>query len=47
MFEREIWDTLPERIIENFEIARLKQRQFIISKSHEHDLSQKSPEPNI
>ena len=28
MFVRTIWDKLPERMFENFEIARVKQRQF-------------------
>ena len=28
MFERAIWDKLPERIFENFEIGRVKQGQF-------------------
>ena len=28
MFERAIWDKLPEYNFENFEIARLKQGQF-------------------
>ena len=28
MFERAIWDKLPECIFENFEIARVKRGQF-------------------
>ena len=30
MFERAIWDKLPECIFKNFEIARVKQGQFQI-----------------
>ena len=28
MFERAIWDKLPESIFENFKIARVKRGQF-------------------
>ena len=44
MFGRAIWDKLPECIFENFEIKR---EHFQISKNHEGDLSQISPEANI
>ena len=47
MFERSVWDKLPECIFENFEIARLRRGLFKIFKNHEGDLSQKLPEPSM
>ena len=43
MFGRAIWDKLPECILENFEMARVK-CDFKIFKNHDDDLSQISPE---
>ena len=43
MFGRAILDKLPECILENFEMARVK-CDFKIFKNHDDDLSQISPE---
>ena len=43
MFERAIWDRLPESILENFEIGRVKRGQLQIFQNYEGDLSQKLP----
>ena len=47
MFERAIWDKLPEYIFKNFEISRVKRAQFQTFQKREGDLSQKLPKTNM
>ena len=47
MFKGANWDKLPERIFENFEIARVKREQFQNFQKSRGDLSQKLPKPNM
>ena len=47
MFERAIWDKLPESIFLNFEVAVENETNFKIFKIHDGGLSHKLPEPNM
>ena len=48
VFGRAIWYKLLQCIFEKFEFLKLwNEGNFKISKNHEGDISQKSPEPNM